>query len=431
MEDTDFIKEELQMKRRNIGSNERNLAKNTVFLYLMTISSYIFPLFTFPYVTRVLGAEKYGVVVFTTAVMQYFQMVLEFGFILSATGEISVCRDDSCRVAEIMYSVLGAKMILASAGLFVLTMLCLFIEKFIEIRAFLFLYYVATVLTALLPDYLFRGLERMSVLTYRVVLSKIVNLVLIFTLIRSSDDYMKYPAALIGANLSAVFLTWFEILFRLKIYPVRISFRSVWEELKKSSQFFISRVAVSMYQTLNTVLLGLRFPSAELAQYGAANNLTSCARQCISPISDSIYPYMVKNRNYRLVKKLILILEPVIIVGCVALYFISPWFIRLFCGAGYEGAVPVFRAMLPLVVISLPSYLFGYPLMGALGVIKFANLSVMVGSVFHLCGLGILYLVGRLGFISVALLTFGTEIVVFAIRVCMALKKLGMKGESI
>ncbi|MCM1321647.1 MAG: oligosaccharide flippase family protein [Bacteroides sp.] len=406
-----------------MAESERNLAKNTFFLYLMTFSSYIFPLFTFPYVTRVLGAEKYGVVVFAAAVMQYFQMVLEFGFILSATGEISFCRDDNRRVAQIMYAVLGAKMILAVAGLFVLSALCLFIEKFIEIRAFLFLYYIATVLTALLPDYLFRGLERMSILTYRVILSKIVNLVLIFTLIRSSGDYLKYPVAAIGANLSAVFLTWFEILFRLKIYPVRISFGSVREELKKSSQFFVSRVAVSMYQTLNTVLLGLKFPSAQLAQYGAANNLTSCARQCISPISDGIYPYMVKNRNYRLVKKLILILEPLIIAGCVVLYFISPWFIKVFCGAGYESAVPIFRAMLPLVVISLPTYLFGYPLMGALGIIKFANLSVIISSVFHLCRLGILYLAGRMGFVSVALLTFATEVVVFAIRVYAAAKK--------
>lgn len=418
------------MRTRDIGSNERNLAKNTFFLYLMTISSYVFPLFTFPYVTRVLGAEKYGVVVFSNAVMQYFQMLFEFGFILSATSEISLAREDKRRVAEITYSVILAKVLLATVGLVALVALCSLVGRFFEIRKFLFLSYIGILLTIFLPDYLFRGLERMGVLTYRVILSKCANLALIFLLIRTGDDYMRYPIATIGGNLVAVALTWIEVLRNLKVYPVRISFKEIWMQLRRSSSFFISRIAVSMYQTLNTVLLGMRFPSAELAQYGAANSLISCARQCMSPISDGIYPYMVRNRNYRLVKKLILILEPVIIVGCVVLYFISPWFIRLFCGEGYEGAVPVFRAMLPLVVISLPTYLFGYPLMGALGIIKFANLSVMVGSVFHLCGLGILYLVGRLGFVSVALLIFGTEIVVFAIRVCVALKKLRTKREK-
>lgn len=414
------------MKAKNISSNERNLAKNTFFLYLMTISSYVFPVFTFPYVTRVLGAERYGIVVLSNAVMQYFQMLFEFGFILSATSEISLSRDDGRRVAEITYSVILAKIILSVLGLIVLVALCSFVDKFFEMRKFLFLSYIGIFLTVFLPDYLFRGIERMGILTYRVILSRLVQLVLIFLLIRTGDDYMRYPVATIGGNLLAVALTWMEVLKKLRVYPVRVSFKDAFVQLKRSSPFFVSRVAVSMYQTLNTVLLGLKFPSVELAQYGAANNLTSCARQCVSPISDSIYPYMVKNRNYRLVKKLVLILEPVIAAGCVALYFISPWLIRTFCGAGYEGAVPVFRAMLPLVIISLPTYLFGYPLMGALGIIRIANMSVIIGSAFHLLGLGVLYLAGKMGFVSVALLTFATEVVVFAIRVCAALKRLGM-----
>lgn len=413
------------MKAKDIGSNERNLAKNTFFLYLMTISSYVFPMFTFPYITRVLGAEKYGVVVLSNAVMQYFQMLFEFGFILSATSEISLSRDDGRRVAEITYGVILAKIMLSVFGFAVLVVLCSFVDKFFEMRKFLFLSYIGIFLTIFLPDYLFRGIERMGILTYRVILSRLVQLVLIFLLIRTVDDYMRYPVATIGGNLLAVALTWMEVLKKLRVYPVRVSFKDAFVQLKRSSPFFVSRVAVSMYQTLNTVLLGLKFPSAELAQYGAANNLTSCARQCISPISDGIYPYMVKNRNYRLVKKLVLILEPVIVASCVALYFISPWLIRTFCGAGYEEAIPVFRAMLPLVVISLPTYLFGYPLMGALGIIRIANLSVIIGSAFHLLGLGVLYLAGKMGFVSVALLTFATEVVVFAIRVCAALRRLG------
>ncbi|MBD5447477.1 MAG: oligosaccharide flippase family protein [Treponema sp.] len=415
------------MKAKDTGSNERTVAKNTFFLYLMTVSSYVFPVFTFPYITRVLGAEKYGVVVLSNAVMQYFQMFFEFGFILSATSEISLSRDDRRRVAEITYGVILAKIILSLFGLVVLVALCSFVDKFLEMRKFLFLSYIGIFLTVFLPDYLFRGMERMGILTYRVILSRLVQLVLIFLLIRTGDDYMRYPVAAIGGNLLAVALTWMEVLKKLKVYPVRIPFKEALAQLKRSSPFFISRVAVSMYQTLNTVLLGLRFPSADLAQYGAANNLTSCARSCISPISDGIYPYMVKNRNYRLVKRLVLVLEPVIVAGCIAFYFVSPWLIRLFCGAGYEGAVPVFRAMLPLVVISLPTYLFGYPLMGALGIIRIANLSVIVGSVFHLLGLGVLYLAGKMGFISIALLTFATEVVVLAIRVCAALRRLGKR----
>ena len=72
-----------------MAESERILAKNTLFLYVMQVSGYVFPLLTFPYLTRTLGAARYGTVVFANAVMQYFSMLIEFGFILSATKTCS------------------------------------------------------------------------------------------------------------------------------------------------------------------------------------------------------------------------------------------------------------------------------------------------------------------------------------------------------
>lgn len=409
---------------RKIGENEKTLAKNTFWLYVMQISSYVFPFLTFPYLTRVLGPSNYGIVVFANAAMAYFQMLLEFGFILSATSEISLNRDDSEKVRKITFSVLWAKIILALIGAVILVVCLLFVEKFKENSLYFVLSYLGTFLTIFLPDFLFRGIEKMNILTYRVLLSKLVYTICIFAFIHKNSDFIFVPVATILSNLAAITLTWIEIIRNLKIYPVKVKFSEIFAELKNSSVFFLSRIAVSMYQTLNTILLGFRFSSAELANYGAANNLVTAGRCLISPISDSIYPYMIRNKNFRLVKKLILILEPLIIAGCVLLYFIAPWFIRIFCGKGYESAVPIFRAMLPLIVISLPTYLFGYPLMGALGIIKIANLSVIIGSVFHVIGLFALYFAGVLSFVPVALLTFATEIVVFAIRFVVGMKKL-------
>lgn len=321
-------------------------------------------------------------------------------------------------------------MILASLGAMILVFCLLFVEKFRENSLYFILSYVGTFLTIFLPDFLFRGIEKMSILTYRVLLSKLVYTICIFAFIHKNSDFIFVPVATILSNLAAIVLTWIEIIRNLKIYPIKVKFSEIFSELKNSSVFFLSRIAVSMYQTLNTILLGFRFPSAELANYGVANNLVSAGRSLLSPISDSIYPYMVRNKNFRLVKKLILVLEPLIIAGCVLLYFIAPWFIRIFCGKGYENAVPIFRAMLPLIVISLPTYLFGYPLMGALGIIKIANLSVIIGSVFHVAGLFALYFAGFLSFVPVALLTFATEIVVFAIRFVCGMKKLKIRNTQ-
>ena len=68
------------------------LASNTIMLYIMQISGYIFPLFTFPYLARTLSPEYYGMMTFVTSTMVYFQMLIDFGFILSATKECSIHR---------------------------------------------------------------------------------------------------------------------------------------------------------------------------------------------------------------------------------------------------------------------------------------------------------------------------------------------------
>ena len=405
-------------------TNEKRLAKNTFFLYLMQISTYIFPLLTFPYLTRVLGAEKYGVVVFSNAVIQYFTLFLEFGFLLSATNLCSESREDKKKLGNITYGVMYAKVLLAIVAGIVLILVCLLVPVFQKNSLFFILSYVGVLLTILLPDFLFRGIEEMSILTYRVIFSKFVYTALIFLLIKQSNDYLYVPIATIGANLIAVLLTWYEIKKKNYIEKTKVSFKEIFMYLKESSTFFLSRVAVSLYTTLNTVLLGFKFNDYAMGQYGVANNLINTGRSFISPISDSIYPYLVKNKNYKLVKKLLLILEPIIIFGCLVLYFFAGPIIKIICGNGYEYSIPVLRAMLPLVVITLPTYLCGFPLLGAIGKIKYANISTIIGAIFHALCLVFFYCLGILNFVSISLLTFCTELIVLSIRLYVVISTL-------
>lgn len=404
--------------------NEKRLARNTFFLYLMQISSYVFPLLTFPYLTRVLEVEKYGIVIFSNAVMQYFTLFMEFGFLLSATNLCSQFRHDKKKLWHITFGVMYAKILLAVVAGLVLVALCIFVPNFRNNSFFFLFSYIGVFLTIFLPDFLFRGIEEMAVLTYRVIFSKLVYTIIIFAFVHRPQDYIFVPLATVGANVTAVLLTWHEIKKKGYVAKARVTIKEILVYLKEAGSFFLSRVAVSMYTTLNTVLLGFRFSETEMGQYGAANSLIQTGRSFISPISDSLYPYLVKHKNYKLVRKILLIAEPMILLGCLPLFFLAEPIIRVICGEGYNEAVPVLRAMLPLVVVSLPTYLFGYPVLGALGKAKVANMSVMIGSCFHVIGLGVLYVFNMVDFISISLLTVCTEIMVLGIRIFVIIKEL-------
>ena len=411
-------------------SKERILAKNTFMLYIMQISSYVFPLLSFPYLTRVLGAEKYGVVVFANSIMSYFTLFIEFGFLLSGTKICSDFCNNKKKLGDITFGIIQAKLFLVFLSAFALMLLCMCVRKIRQDSVFFVFSFIGIFFTVFLPDFLFRGVEQMEILTYRVVAAKFIYTALIFLFIKDESDYLIVPLATIGSNIFAVILTWAEIIRKKIILFSRVSVGQTFKYLKDSSLFFLSRIAATFYSSLNTVILGFKFPSSQVGQYGVANTLTNTCRSLMSPISDSIYPYMIKQKNFRLVKKIILVLEPLVLVCCAVLWIIAEPTVRFVCGQGYENAVPMLRAMIPIIALTLPAYLFGYPVLGALNQTKWANLSVVISALFHIVGLVVLFVFKKIGFLQIIVLTCITQFIELGIRMCVIFRELKKRREK-
>lgn len=71
---------------------------NTIALYGMNFAKILFPLATLPYLTRVLSLDGYGLVVYVKAIMQYFQLFIDFGFILSGTRDIVIAKKNRANI---------------------------------------------------------------------------------------------------------------------------------------------------------------------------------------------------------------------------------------------------------------------------------------------------------------------------------------------
>ncbi|MFR6247084.1 MAG: oligosaccharide flippase family protein [Romboutsia timonensis] len=406
------------------------LFSNTFMLYILQISGYIFPLLTFPYLTRVLGTNNYGITVLANAIMIYFQMFVDFGFLISATKECSINRDDKEKLGRIVGSIIQGKIILASIAFIVLIALILNNESFKDKSLFIVLSYIPIIISIFITDYLFRGLEIMSAITYRTIISKTIYMILIFTLIKKPSDYILIPIIASISNIFIAVWSWYYILKKVKIIPRIASLKEVYYAIKDSSLFFVSRIASTIYSASNTIILGNVYNNVELGLYGAANTLISSARSLMSPIADSIYPYMVKNKNYKLVKNILLILTPIIFIGTGILYIFSDLVLLIISGEEFIKAVPLFRAMLPLIIITLPTYLLGYPILGSMGKMKEANLSVVYGSIFHILGIIVLYFTSNINMIYIINLTCITETIILIIRCYYVCKYRGNKNKE-
>lgn len=417
-------------KLKQISSQNRTLFKNTIMLYILQFSTYLFSFITVPYQTRVLGPEIYGLLGVATAVMMYFQLFMDFGFLLSATEDISRNRHDSLYVCKKVTSIAVIKLCFAVICFAIMAFLCSFFKQFSQHKALYFVYLAAFVINSFLPDYIYRGLEKMTAVTVRTVLIKLFSCIMIFVFLRSKNDYLMVPIFLLIGNAGAVFGAYLHLFKTFKYRFAKVNVREVFNDFKRSSIFFYSRIATTVYSATNTVVLGMIDQVGVVTGcYTSADRVLTLARNGLSPISDSLYPYMVKHKDFKLVKKMLLIFMPIIVLGCAVVAIFAEPLCTFAFGAEYVGAANILRAFLPALIATLPSYIFGFPTLSAMGISKYANYSIFVGSGVHIVCLVLMLLTNTLNGVTLAAMTSVSEWTILAYRVTMVYKnRARMKG---
>jgi O-antigen/teichoic acid export membrane protein len=407
-------------------SSEKNktLINNTIMLYILTFSNYFFGFITIPYQTRILGPEYFGKLGFATAVSIYFQLILDFGFILSATADVAKHKDNRENLSKIMTAVTISKIFLAIVSLLLLLIFCAIVPQLRNDVWLYILFFIYVVINSMLPDYLYRGLEKMKIITYRTVAVKLFFTIMIFIFLKERSQYYLVPILNIIGSVGAVFIVYFHVLRKLKIKFIKIDFTFIWETFVKSSFYFLSRIATSIYDASNTFILGFIYPTGNIVGYfTSANKLVATARGGFAPIADSLYPYMIKNKNYKLLNKILVLCLPLIIIGCIIIGIFAESICVMLFGQEFRDATPILRLLLPLIVLALPNYLLGFPTLSPLGLAKYANISTIFGAIIQIIGLTCMYLFGILNVYNICILTCITESCVLLIRLWVIITK--------
>lgn len=398
-------------------NNKKTLAVNTIMLYVLTFANYFFSFMTVPYQTRVLGPEVYGVLGFAFATMTYFQLVMDFGFTLSGTAEIARIKENKRKLAVVLESIIISKLILFLCCAMVMLVLCNLISQFTKNKIVFWICLLYTFMNTLIPDFLYRGMEEMKPITYRTIVVKFIFTIGVFITVKKQDDYMWVPIMYLIGSFFAVIVAYIDVKKRFCIKLVRISINDVILRIKESFPFFVSRIASTLYGATNTVLLGIKYSGQSVVgYYTSADKVVSLARSGSSPIADSLYPYLITHKDFKLVKKILCILMPIILCGATILFIFAPGICSMVFGKGYESVAVPLRCLIPVIVIILPSYILGFPMMTPLGIAKYANLAVVIGAIIQIVLLLALWILGFLNIVSICISTSVTEIFVFSFR---------------
>lgn len=394
-------------------------------LYVMTVAKYLLPLITLPYLTRVLTPEYYGVTTYMTYTMSYFQAVIDFGYQYSATREASLYRNDRKKLGEILSAAVVSKMILCIISFLIMLIIVNFADILKTNFSLVLLYFLSVAVTVFFPDFIYRGMEKMKIVSTRFLIPRLISTGLTFILIRSSDDLILIPILAVIGNLAAVIFSFLHLYGKEHIKLTAVRSQDIIGSLRSSSVFFGATLATTAFGATTTFLMGVEdLPSADISFWTLAYQLVCTIEMLFDPIISSIYPHIVKKKDPGIIKKALLIFMPLIILGVAFCMIFAGFFINAVGGEDYTDAIPVFRILLPMLIFSFPAQLIGFPLLAPLKKEKLATASTFISACFHISGLVLLILLGRFTLINIALLRTCTNFVLLVFRLIFARRAL-------
>ena len=340
------------------SDTRRRLIENFLSLSVLQIANYILPLITLPYLARVLGPKKFGLIAFSQAFIGYFIILTDYGFNLSATRDISINRGNKEKLSEIFSSVMVIKFFLFLLALGIMSVIIFAFEKFRQDWKMYYLTFGMVLGQVLFPVWFFQGMEKMKYITFLNILSKLIFTIAIFIFVRKVEDYLYVPLL---NSLGFVFAGVLGLWIALKDFGVEFKIPS-WEEikhqLKEGWYIFISTVAISLYTISNTFILGLFANSTIVGYYSAAEKIIKAIQGLSNPISQTIYPHVSKlmhesrEAGIKFLRKVAFLIGGFNLVLSLSIFIFADLIVKIALGVQYTESVIVLKilAFLPFII---------------------------------------------------------------------------------
>jgi PST family polysaccharide transporter len=412
----------------------RRWLANLFSLSIVQASNYIVPLIILPYLFRVLGDSKYGLVEFARALAIYFLTFTDYGFSLSATREVAVHRESRDKVSEIFSAVMLLKSLLLVLSFVVLSVTVVAIPRLrVEWRVYMFAF-GHVIGMWLFPVWLFQGMERMRHIATLNVIARVMYIVSIFIFVTGPQDYLHVPLlqslASIVTGSAALVLAFYDFPIRFYVPSIAVLKR----ELKNGWHLFLSQIAMRLYTTSNIVILGLFAPTASVGYYAAGDKIARAVQGLQIPLSQAIFPHIAKlaaqSRRVALAfTAKITVLVSILTLGLSATLFLAAPYMAWILGDKSGGSASVIRILSPLPFIIGLSNIFGIQIMVNFGLKR--ALTRILASAGALNIIVALILVTSLRHIGVAIAAVLTETFVTTVMyICLRRNGIHIFGDS-
>ncbi len=334
---------------------------NMASLGLLQVANYLIPIAVFPFITRILGVEMIGRISYAQNIIQYFTIIITFGFEYSATREIAIHKNDKEKVSQIFWSVIATKTILLAFSFLCLLVLSVFWGRVQEDLPLYLCLFGVNIGFTYFPTWFFQGIEEMKGMSFINFLIKLFGMGLSVFFIHSPEDYLVYAYF---PSLSYTVFGVAAFIYVIKKYEIKrcSSIRSeIVNQNSKSFPIFLNTFFQTLYTTANVTILGFFVCDYEVGIYAGAHKIIMCILMVTSmPINIAIYPSVgrkmaeSKAEGLRYLKQVArYVVGAALVVSLLSLLF-SPLMVKILLGDQFGASIPLLRVFccMPLLVIT-------------------------------------------------------------------------------
>lgn len=409
---------------------------NLILNGINTVTSLLFPLITFPYVTRVLMPEGFGLVNFQYSIINYIIMFTSLGIPLYAVKAVASVRDDLAARNRITVEIFLLSLVLSAVGYVIVAAMAAFVPEIHQNAALFFVLSSAIVFNAIGVDWFYRGVEEFRFITVRAIAVKTVTTAAIFVFVRDSSDVIAYGVILVGISVGNNLVNFVHLRKYLSLREVVKENLRVAAHLKPAFQVFMLNILTNIYVQLNAVMLGFMSGDAEVGYLVAATKVPLILISLITSIGVVLLPRCSnlvatgKMREFgEIISKSLNFTVGMSLPMTVGLIVMANAVIMVFCGGGFAEAVPAIAWSAPVVIFVSLTNVFGLQILYPVGKLKIVLWSAGVAAAVNVA-LNLI-LIPPYGATGAAAATMAAEMAVLLVQVIAGRKYFPVKLSQI
>jgi PST family polysaccharide transporter len=333
---------------------ERRVVMNNVAsLSVLQAITYLLPVVILPYLFRVIGPERFGLIAFAQAFVQYFMILTDYGFNISATKEISLCRHEHAKVCSAFSSVMTVKLGLAFLSLIMLSLIVFFIPKFRNDWIVYVLSFGVVIGNTIFPVWFFQGTEKMKHIADLNIAGGIIFAGLIFFFVKDPQDYLKVPLINSSVFLTTGLLGQYIVFRRFGVTFRFPGYENVRKQLKAGWDIFISIAAINAYTTTRVFAVGLLTNNTITGFYSIAERVANLFQTFpLTSFSQALFPRLSKifqknkAKAFKIMQRLQQITINIALLSLPLVFLLSHLIVRIACGGDYPQTVLSLRLLL-------------------------------------------------------------------------------------